>query len=482
MLAKIPFIIIIFFTFHSLKAHHPDIGINAKIKKQYNNIYKLSNISSIKNPDLNIHYLVLYKSHLNLANYCFSLIQIIKKQFKQNQFITAQTQDLLYFTAQSYLRFVKGIVAFLERLDNHSTKKNSHQLKVLMKTSLRFQLMEKYYDLYRLLTNNKTIRRILKEKHTSKDLKYIKKLTKKILDQEQIRSFTVEINQLKIQRENFNNLENHIYQNILKHKFYLDIVNNGEIINLDDDTFFLSDHIDSFIKKIASFPAWFFGITFGNINIRNGHLYSNKKFLKMYQKKLSPLDLIFEKKSFKITDYTIPGYFGHVGVWLGTKDELMKYGLWEKAELAPFREQILAGNSIFEMRRWGTTFEKLKLWLNLDETAIIRVKKVKNLHQHQVLQIYKKLASQINMQYDFSFDVMTGNEITCTELIAKSYGQVDWPVESIMGRYTLLPDHMAVLAFNKSPQLKFIGHWSSNDEGKITSHSNNYLKGKLIEK
>ena len=77
-----------------------------------------------------------------------------------------------------------------------------------------------------------------------------------------------------------------------------------------------------------------FGNTAGSDTFvsRRGKLFDLKsrdpKTFKRLVKEMRALDIILEKTPFRATDAFIPGHWGHVAIWLGTKEELKEHGLW----------------------------------------------------------------------------------------------------------------------------------------------------------
>lgn len=220
-----------------------------------------------------------------------------------------------------------------------------------------------------------------------------------------------------------------------------------------------SDSVNSVVGSVTGGLSAGFGALVGNIEWRSGYLYQDQGIYQRIRNDLKPLDLVFEKKSFKLTDKTIPGNWGHVAVWLGTKEQLIELGIWNEPELAPFRERIENGESIFEMRRWGMQFDSLENFLNLDEIAITRVDKILERSKRELLQVYTDLYAQMPKGYDFSFDAMATAKVTCTEIIMLSYGNIAWPMDRVLGRYSITPNNMAELALFSNSPVSFVSYY-----------------------
>ncbi|CBW27104.1 putative exported protein [Halobacteriovorax marinus SJ] len=235
---------------------------------------------------------------------------------------------------------------------------------------------------------------------------------------------------------------------------------------------FVGDVITDFLAGASSGISSGFGALAGPIEWGDGgQLRDDLNAQERIYKDLMPLDIIFEKKAYKLTDYTIPGYWGHNAVWLGTQEQLKAAGLWDAEELAPFRKQIEKGYSIFEMRKWGTTFDKYSQWMNLDDFAQIRVKGIESQSKSKILKIYKILGQQIGKNYDFAFNADTAFKITCSEIIYLSYGDVSWPLERILGRNTITPNAMAEVLFYENSPVEFINFVKGNRKNGAKFHT-----------
>ena len=241
--------------------------------------------------------------------------------------------------------------------------------------------------------------------------------------------------------------------------------NQEDLSQFANLTNYISDYFTSILSATTAGLSSGFGALAGPVEWGDGgQIRDDHKTKQKILTGLKPLDIIFEKKGYKLTDYTIPGYWGHNAVWIGTKDQLQEMGIWEASELDPFREQIERGNSIFEMRKWGTTFANYDKWMDLDDFAQVRVKGLLEKPKRSILKVYKKLAEQIGKNYDFSFNADTAFKITCSEIIYLSYGDVKWPLDYILGRNTITPNGMAEAIFYKDSPLEYVTFVKGNRE------------------
>lgn len=195
---------------------------------------------------------------------------------------------------------------------------------------------------------------------------------------------------------------------------------------------------------------------------REGHLKNNAEALKIMESKLMPLDLLFETRNYTLTSFTIPGHFGHVAIYMGTKEQLIELGLWDQDFMKIFREQIEQGNSIIEVRKEGIKFVKLANFINLDETAGTRI----NGLIENAESVFKLLLEQFGKKYDFTFDAHTSHKITCAELISFSYGDINWPMKASASIVNLRPDDLALYTANNLDKSQFLFFLVGNEDFK----------------
>ena len=206
-----------------------------------------------------------------------------------------------------------------------------------------------------------------------------------------------------------------------------------------------------------------FGNTLGLYESRKGKLHGDKKAMKNIQAKLQPLDILLEKTPFRLTDKLIPGHFGHVAIWTGTKSELIDLGLWQDLHIKPYNEEIgLSGNpdskdehQIIEALRSGVQLSTLEHFMNIDDFAILRPVFKEGTSEEDKLALTKEALimafRQLGKKYDFNFDVNTTDKIVCSELAYVSFPSMDWPTDKTLGRYSISPDNVAKLAWNNLP-------------------------------
>ncbi len=198
----------------------------------------------------------------------------------------------------------------------------------------------------------------------------------------------------------------------------------------------------------------FLGNMAGAIRWRHGYMEENVSMVEELQRQLKPLDMLFEKTPFALTDTFIPGHFGHNAIWLGTEEELKALGMWDHPAIVPYQDQIHLGRSIVEALRPGVRMNSIRGFLNIDHIAIMRVTNVLE-DKQELPDIYTRITRYIGGQYDFNFDVETTDKIVCSELSYQAFGKIKFPTKPRMGRNTIEPDLVAEVGYYDNSPIEF---------------------------
>jgi permuted papain-like amidase YaeF/Yiix C92 family enzyme len=202
----------------------------------------------------------------------------------------------------------------------------------------------------------------------------------------------------------------------------------------------LKDGSSSAMHELSSF----FGNTMGLYESRKGKLYSmSDEEHDDIVKNLKPLDILLEKTPFRLTDKFIPGHWGHVAIWMGTKEELIEIGLWDALTLE-HQEAIENGRSVLEALRPGVQLNTFRHFLNIDDFAVLRLQD--SFLERDTLKRYLLNGfDQVGKEYDFNFDVETLDKIVCSETAYVVYDDKhwNWPTSTALGRTTISPDNVA---------------------------------------
>jgi len=187
-----------------------------------------------------------------------------------------------------------------------------------------------------------------------------------------------------------------------------------------------------------------FGNSIGLVYTRQGKLFGMaEKERNQIVSELRPLDVLIERTPFRLTDKFIPGYFGHIAIWVGTPQDLKNLGIWDHELVKKHHKSLEAGRSIVEALRPGVQINSMKQFLNVDDFGVLRHKTltIEQTRQH-LLRAFK----QIGKDYDFNFDVETDKRIVCSELAYVVFTDEKWPTERSLGRITISPSNVAVRA------------------------------------
>ncbi len=206
-----------------------------------------------------------------------------------------------------------------------------------------------------------------------------------------------------------------------------------------------------------------FGNTVGLVQIRKGRLHGDAEVTSQLKSILKPMDVLLEKTPFRLTDKFIPGHFGHVAIWVGTEAELKAVKLWDHPVIKPHQEAIRNGKCVIEALREGVVCNTLEHFMNVDDLAILRKRNpTADTTRESILRAFR----QIGKAYDFNFDVETSDRIVCSELAYAVYTDVEWPTKKAVGRATISPDNVAVMALSEKPFFLVSFHRDGKELGK----------------
>jgi hypothetical protein len=220
-----------------------------------------------------------------------------------------------------------------------------------------------------------------------------------------------------------------------------------------------ADAVAEVTKDGFDMVSGLFGNTIGMYESRKGKLHGDEEAMRNIKSILQPLDIILEKTPFRLTDKLIPGHFGHVAIWTGTKAELIDAGVWDTLLVQQYADQLSTDSDpdskdqkqIIEALRDGVQLNTLEHFINVDDIAILRPVFDENdapeLKKEALLMAFR----QLGKKYDFNFDVDTTDKIVCSELAYISFPSMDWPTEETLGRHSISPDNVAQLAWNSVP-------------------------------
>jgi len=206
-------------------------------------------------------------------------------------------------------------------------------------------------------------------------------------------------------------------------------------------------------KDTINFISMVFGNSVGIIQTRQGKLYNQPEIESHLKAQLTPLDILLEKTPFRLTDKLIPGHFGHVAIWIGTKAELIALEIWDHPDVKPHHAHIEEGRMIVEALRSGVKINTLSDFMNVDDLAVVRHLHLSdNMKREYILRTLR----QIGKSYDFNFDVEEQERIVCSEIAYVVFTDLTWPTQKTLGRHTISPDNIVQKIYMEEPNLALV--------------------------
>ena len=431
----------------------------------------------LKEIDENLdQYMALTKVYLRVKAYNMSLSQTLLSKIQNHNtfsgddlFLIKRSFDVFFKLNHKMIEFGKHykvksgkLLKNLKDSENRIPLLKSHLIWVSSHLLMLDQIQHIHKNLYQEQSN---LRRIVKNIIGDKSID--------VEGEEKLRLLTSQINTIVGEVENkrfiqqiilidkiYPELES-IFRNDLFGLFLLETTRSSEtfkqIVNgkrkFPIKAHIIEDATVRYANKVTNFLSGFFGNIAGNIKWRKGYFYNNNSALILAQKNLRPMDVILEKSPFVITDKFIPGHFGHVALYLGTKEQLLEHGLWLHPSIAPYHHDIENGKVILEAVRSGLRLNTLENFLNIDEMVIMRKSDALDSVDLIIEQLTRGL-DQLGKKYDFNFDISTIDKIVCSELIYMVYGAVKWPTVYRLGRPTVTPDDISEILFYKNSKFK----------------------------
>ena len=160
-------------------------------------------------------------------------------------------------------------------------------------------------------------------------------------------------------------------------------------------------------------------------------------------KSLKPGDIILTFSSGYLSNIFLPGYFKHVLSYTG-KNNLKKNKFLNQVQLKGNQKKyIQSDHDIIEANSDGVRTEELDSYFNGYANRIIAFRP--NLNDDEIQLILKNLYSFLGIDYDFDFDLTSGEKQACTEIIYRSYngmGNINLDLDDVLGITTLTGDNL----------------------------------------
>ena len=160
-------------------------------------------------------------------------------------------------------------------------------------------------------------------------------------------------------------------------------------------------------------------------------------------KSLKPGDIILTYSSGYLSNIFLPGYFKHALAYTG-KQNFKKNEFLSLVQLKDSQKKyIQTAHNIIEANSDGVRTKELDSYLNGYANRIIAFRP--KLNNDEIKLILKDLYSFLGIDYDFDFDLTSGEKQACSEIIYRSYngmGNIDIDLELVLGATTLSGDKL----------------------------------------
>ncbi len=424
---------------------------------------------------------------LKIVNHCIKLQNSIKEFTNFNAKHLIEIDNLLSKnqpirgSEMTYLNKSFQVYKKYSRLYHILNKKSNvkHYKKQLSKYTFNTLQMSVnqlsfFYKNYYMVIGNKRMRRVLNASDATFDTKDndFKKIAVQGLKRKNYTSIKKKIADSSSKLTNCKLLDTSIYNQIKENTYRESRIRQDK---KKIQKYFRQDNSYKLGQLFTHHLSGAIGNFAGLFRFRKGYLFKNDSIINTIKNQLKPMDLIAEKTGFALTDKMIPGYFGHIAIWLGTENQLKEIGIWDHPAIKPIHARIRAGYSILETDRGGTHLKTLKDFMNIDALAIASIIGFKHLSQTDKILLYQNALAQIGKEYDFNFDVETSDKLVCSELLYQVFGAIHWPTDRMLKRATISPDNVLSLALYQQTPIKLSYYISAENRKNIDLKSINDL-------
>lgn len=140
---------------------------------------------------------------------------------------------------------------------------------------------------------------------------------------------------------------------------------------------------------------------------------------------LQKWDIVCLKSPGKLTDLLIPGYFGHVGIYLGS-------------------------NTFVQSDQDGVNYINALDFLEGSDFIVLRPRQITKTQEANIESLVK---AQVGKEYDFNFNIESPDRIICTELIFLVFDYIHWDTRNVMSWHSMSPDDLVKTSI-KSEQIE----------------------------
>lgn len=155
---------------------------------------------------------------------------------------------------------------------------------------------------------------------------------------------------------------------------------------------------------------------------------------------LEPGDILLERENWFLSNAFLPGFWPHGILYVGTVEDLERLGLTTDPRVLPHLADYASpdahGNTrrVIEAVSEGVLMSPMEEATDADYICAFRPRVSPDAKREAIARAF----SHVGKAYDFAFDFATSDELVCTEVLYRSYGDVlHFDMRKIMGRYAL---------------------------------------------
>ena len=182
-----------------------------------------------------------------------------------------------------------------------------------------------------------------------------------------------------------------------------------------------------------------------NLRAPHGRLYFRDGLEEQLRAELRPLDIVLIRSRPAATRLLIPSHFTHAMVWLGSLEDLRRAGALALPGAAPYRAELDRGWTVLEASRSDVHLSPISEMIDTNEIVVISMPQRGRAWMRGK---YAALFARLGRPFDYSFDYRDERRLTCAELVAEVFPELDIPVRYSNGRYAIIPDDLVRLGLS----------------------------------
>lgn len=158
---------------------------------------------------------------------------------------------------------------------------------------------------------------------------------------------------------------------------------------------------------------------------------------------LRPLDILLVSNHSYQIGRLMPGRFSHSLIYLGTEAQLRAAGLWHLPSIAPYHDQIRAGQILLEAAWPDVHLIAPNKAFETDQVLAMRP----TLSAAEKRRAFDLALAEMGKPYNFKLGIdPTGESYACTGLAYHAMPQLGFTVRQVYGQTVVMPDDVAAQA------------------------------------